>query len=164
MSMRYQDLHVNGEDYAYKTSDTVEEVETPGYFDQVWEHLYRLDYIRVTADINSDRPCMCWFRVDQIDGKEVYVTKIGDWHKGSGAVPDREPKDPDKRINIVVRGIRQYVKKHPDLQDRDFYTNQGLPDARLLQPFTGFPVTSNDRDAGWSVIQSDLKDIRQSEA
>lgn len=137
-------------------------METPGYFDQVWERLYRLDYIRVTADINSDYPTMCWFRVDQINGQEVFCSKIGDWVKGQKAPEKREPNDPDARIDIVVNGLRQFVKKHPNFDDRDFYTNRGLPDARLLQPFTGFPVTSDDRDAGWSVIQSDIKDFRQS--
>lgn len=164
MSMRYQDLHVNGEDYAYKTSDTVEQVETPGYFDGVWERLYRLDYIRVTADINSDRPAMCLFRVDDIDGKEVFVTKVGDWLRGAAKRQEREPKDPDKRIDIVIKGINQFIIKYPNFHDRDFYTNGGLPDARLLQPFCGFAVSSDDRDAGWSVIQADLKDMRLSEA
>jgi hypothetical protein len=54
--------------------------------------------------------------------------------------------------------------KHPDPEDRDWYTQHGLPDARLLQPFCGFICTSDDRDNAWSVIQSERKVMHQTEA
>ena len=161
MVMRYQDLHVNGEDFSYKTKDTIAEVEAPGYFDQVWERLYRLDYIRVTADINTPAPPMRWFRVDKIDGTNVHVSGIGEWDHPEAMEVEREPKDPDKRVEIIIAGVKQFMLKHPDAEDRDFYTTSGLPDARLLQPFCGFPCSSDDRDNAWSVIQAEVTEERR---
>lgn len=162
MIMRYQDLHVNGVDFAYTTNDDVVEVESPGYFDNVHDRLRRLDYVRVTADIKSETPSMAWFRVDVINGTEVTMTRIGKWDNSKPQPKDREPSDPDRRAEIVISGMRRFMQKHPDPQDRDFYTQHGLPDARLLQPFTGFNCTSNDRDLAWSVVQSDVKEERMS--
>ena len=74
MVMRYQDLHVNGVDFAYMTNNTIEEVESPGYFDHVHDRLRRLDYIRITADIRSDTPALAWFRVHSIAVSYTHLT------------------------------------------------------------------------------------------
>jgi len=158
--MRYQDLHVNGVDFAYMTNNTIEEVESPGYFDHVHDRLRRLDYIRITADIRSDTPALAWFRVHSIEGNKVTMTRIGRWDVSKPQPKDREPSDPDRRAEIVISGMRRFMEKYPDQSNRDFYTQHGLPDARLLQPFTGFTCSSDDRDLAWSIIQSDVKQER----
>lgn len=151
MGLKYQDLQVNGMDFAYATKDTTEEVEVANYFDGVSDRLYRLDYIRVTADINSQKPAVCWFRIDGIEGREVRAVKVGDWNR-PGEVKPREPGDVDARVAAVVIAIDKFLRKHDDRGNLDFYTKDGRPKAPLLITFTGFAVKTEDCEAAWAIV------------
>jgi len=161
--LRYQDLHVNGVDFAYVTTDTVEEVEAPGYFDGVHDRLARLDYIRITAESKTDSPPVAWFRIDKINGKEVLAVRLSDWDRPRELPMERNPRDPDKRVAQIIVGMKQFIKKHPDVKDLDFYTKDGRPKGPLLHPFCGFQVSIEDRDRALSVIHAELERAHEEE-
>lgn len=62
------------------------------------------------------------------------------------------------RQEIIIRNISQMVEQaelNPDLQ-KQYFTNDGRPDAQVISTRCGFKVTAGERDRAWDSYQGEV--------